>query len=339
MTALLIKSCGPMTSLQDTGRIGVGRTGISRSGAMDALSLAEANALVGNAPGEGAVELMLAGMTFQVVGGPARIALVGAAMPMQVDGSPVPPSTSCTVPEDGTVTIGAAGAGIYAYLAVAGGFDAPAQMGSVSLQPRARIGGWHGRPFQAGDRVPLRSADDPAGPEHHLPPWEPDDDPIRVVLGPQDDLFPPHAVEAFLSHTYTVSEEADRMGYRLAGTPIEHLRGYNIVSDGLVSGSVQVPGSGLPIVMMSDHQTTGGYPKIATVLTVDRGRLAQRRVGAAIRFAAVSVEEAQALLLAREAAVAELPGRRKPWRDGLPTVEELLALNLAGDAQDALAER
>ena len=338
MTAFLIKACGPMTSLQDMGRIGVGRSGISRSGAMDRMSLAQANALVGNAPGEGAIELMLAGATVQVVGGPARIALAGAAMPVQVDGAPLPPSTSCTVPEDGTVTIGAASAGIYAYLAVAGGFEVAPQLGSVSLQPRAGIGGWQGRPFRAGDRIPLRLADDPAGPEHHLPPWQPDEDPIRVVLGPQDDLFPPEAIEAFLANEYAVSDEADRMGYRLTGPGIEHLRGYNIVSDGLVPGSVQVSGSGVPIVMMADHQTTGGYPKIATVLTVDRDRLAQRRVGARVRFAAVSIGEAQDLLRARRAAMAELPRRRRPWTGGLPGVEEMLALNLAGDAKDALAE-
>lgn len=129
------------------------------------------------------------------------------------------------------------------------------------------------------------------------------------------------------------------MGYRLAGPKIEHLRGYNIVSDGLVAGSVQVPGSGVPIVMMADHQTTGGYPKIATVATVDRPRLAQRRPGAEVRFSAVSVEEAQAMLREHRAAIAELPTRRQVWRDGLPGVEELLGLNLAGDAQDAMAEK
>ena len=338
MTALLVRSCGPMTSLQDRGRLGVGRNGISRSGAMDRLSFAEANALVGNDPDEGAIELMLAGVTFEVTGGSARIALAGAAMSVKVDGEALPASTSRTVRDGGTVTIGAASAGIYAYLAVAGGFNVPAQLGSVSLQPRAGIGGVDGRPFQAGDRVRLRSVDDPAGPEHHLPPWRPDDAPIRVVLGPQDDLFPPHAVEAFLDNTYRLSEEADRMGYRLTGPKIEHLRGYNIVSDGLVAGSVQVPGSGLPIVMMSDHQTTGGYPKIATVLTVDRGRLAQRRPGSAVRFAAVEVEEAQALLREHEAAIAGLSAARKVWHDGLPGVEELLGLNLAGEAKNALAE-
>lgn len=338
MTALLIKSCGAMTSLQDRGRLGVGRNGISRSGAMDRLALAQANALVGNGPDEGAIELMLAGGTFEIVGGPARIALAGAEMTIKVDGAVLPCSTSGTVREGGTITIGAARAGIYAYLAVGGGFDVPSQMGSVSLQPRAEIGGIDGRPCRAGDSIRLRSADDPSGPEHHLPPWRPEDAPIRVVLGPQDDLFPAASVEAFLANAYTVSEEADRMGYRLAGPKIDHLRGYNIVSDGLVAGSVQVPGSGLPIVMMSDHQTTGGYPKIATVVTVDRGRLAQRRPGAGVRFAAVELEEAQALLRKRNAEIASLARARMVWHDGLPGVEELLGLNLAGEATNALAE-
>jgi biotin-dependent carboxylase-like uncharacterized protein len=338
VSALVVKSCGPMTSLQDFGRIGAGRHGISRSGAMDRLAMASANALVGNAPGEGAIELMLVGGTFVAAGGPLRIAVAGAMMAAAVDGVALPPSTSCTVPEGGTLTIGGATEGIYAYLAVKGGFDVAPQMGSVSLQPRAGIGGLDGRPFRAGDGIPLRTSEDPIGPEHHLPPWRPDDEPIRVVLGPQDDLFPPESVEAFLANEYTVSDEADRMGYRLAGPKIAHLRGYNIVSDGLVAGSVQVPGSGVPIVMMSDHQTTGGYPKIATVLSVDRGRLAQRRSGARVRFAAVSVAEAHALLRERNAEIAALASRRKVWRDGLPGVEELLGLNLAGEAKSALAE-
>ena len=338
MTAFLIKACGPMTSLQDFGRVGVGRDGMSRSGAMDRLSLAEANALVGNAPEDGAIELMLAGATIEVLGGPARIALVGAEMAVKVDGAPIPPSTSCTVPEGATIAIGPATDGIYGYLAVAGGYDVAPQMGSVSLQPRAEVGGLDGRAFRAGDRIRLEVADDPFGPEHHLPPRAPDDEPIRVVLGPQDDFFPPESVEAFLANTYTISEEADRMGYRLAGPTIAHLRGYNIVSDGLVSGSIQVPGSGIPIVMMADHQTTGGYPKIATVLTADRGRLAQRRVGSAVRFAAIGVAEAQDVLLAWREAIADLPRRRKVWHEGLPGTEELLALQLAGDSKDAMAE-
>ncbi len=328
-----------MTSLQDVGRIGSGRHGISRSGAMDRLALAAANALVGNPPGEGAIELMLAGAAFEAVDGPVRLALAGAAMAVTVDGAPVPASTSILVPEGGRITIGPATAGIFGYLAVGGGLDVPPQLGSVSLQPRAGIGGIDGRALRPGDRLPVRTGAAAAEGDNSLPPVPLDPEaPIRVVLGPQDDLFPADAVEAFLRNPYTVSGEADRMGYRLAGEPIAHLRGFNIVSDGLVQGSVQVPGSGLPIVMMADHQTTGGYPKIATVISADLRVLAQRRFGAQVQFEAVDVATAQSIARERAAEIASLRERVQLVRGGLPGVEELLGLNLAGAATDALAE-
>lgn len=327
-----------MTSLQDMGRIGSARLGLSRSGAMDRLALAEANALVGNPPNEGAIELMLAGAVLQVVDGPARLALAGAAMPLLLDGAPVRPATSFTAPEGATVAIGAASAGVYGYLAVAGGLAIEPQLGSLSLQPRARIGGLDGRPFRSGDRIPLRREASEPGPELALAaaPLDPEA-PIRVVLGPQDDYFSAEAVAAFLATTYTVSEAADRMGYRLAGPAIAHLRGFNIVSDGIVPGSVQVPGSGVPIVMMADAQTTGGYPKIATVISADLRLLAQRRTGDPVRFAALDVRAAQEIARARAASLAALPDLLRPARAGLPAVEELLGLNLAGAATDALA--
>lgn len=338
MTTLMVGVCGPMTSLQDMGRVGSGRHGISRSGAMDRLALATANALVGNAPGEGAIELMLAGASFEVADGPVRIGLAGAAMPLAVDGMLVPPLTSCLVQAGGRISVGPAAAGIFGYLAIGGGLDVPPQLGSVSLQPRAGIGGFEGRALRPGDRLPLHANGPDADVATTLPPIPLDlEAPIRVVLGPQDDLFPPDAVAAFLSQAYTVSAEADRMGYRLTGPPIAHLRGYNIVSDGLVQGSVQVPGSGVPIVMMADHQTTGGYPKIATVISADLRILAQRRLGDAVRFEAVDVATAQEIARARALKIASLRERVRPVRGGLPGVEELLGLNLAGAATDALA--
>lgn len=338
MSALVFKACGPMTSLQDAGRIGSGRHGLSRSGAMDRLALAEANALVGNDPREGAIELMLAGASFAVEGGPLRLALAGAAMAVQVDGAPVQPGTSTSVPEGASVTVGPALSGVFGYLAVAGGFAVERQLGSVALQPRAGIGGLDGRPFRAGDRVPARAGGEPGGPEQSLPLSIRDPTtPIRVVLGPQDDFFDTDSIASFLSQTYVISEEADRMGYRLAGTPIAHEKGYNIVSDGIVPGSIQVPGSGLPIVLMADAQTTGGYPKIATVITPDLRLLAQRRTGDGVRFQAVGMAKAQAAARERAAEIAALTARTKAVGSGLPGVEELLALNLAGAATDAFA--
>lgn len=338
MTALRVESCGPATSFQDAGRIGQARFGISRSGAMDQLALAEANALVGNSPDVAAIELLLMGGVFALEGGPARLALAGARMATLRDGVAVPPSTAFELGEGERLSVGPAAEGVFGYLAVAGGFDMPPSLGSLSLQARAAIGGLEGRALAAGDRLAL-AGDVAAGePPVSLPPSRLDREaPIRVVLGPQDDHFDADAIAAFLATAYTISPEADRMGFRLQGPPIAHLLGFNIVSDGIVAGSVQVPGNGIPIVMMADHQTTGGYPKIATVASADLRLLAQRRPGDAVRFAAIAIEEAEALARERAALVAGLPGRLARGRAGLPDVEELLALNLAGAATDALS--
>ena len=337
MSRLVVRSCGPMTSLQDSGRVGSRRFGVSGSGAMDGLALAHANALVGNAPGAGAIELALMGGVFEAQDGPIRLAVAGAPAGVGIAGRAVAPGSSVTLAPGEQLTIGAAQAGIFLYLAVAGGFAIETALGSVSLHARAGIGGIAGRPLRAGDELPLAGAA-PAGTDLTLePPTLDPDTPIRVVLGPQADHFSDEAVSAFLSADYAVSAEADRMGYRLSGPVIPHLRGFNIVSDGIVAGSVQVPGAGVPIVMMADHQTTGGYPKIATVISPDLRILAQRRTGAAIRFAAISIEEAQDLARDHARLVAGLAGRAVPRRGGLPGVEALLGLNLAGHATDAFA--
>lgn len=339
MTALVVRACGPMTSIQDAGRFGWQRYGVSSSGAMDRLALAFANALVSNAPGAGALEFMLMGGSFEIEGGTARIAVAGAPCAIAVDGQPARAMTSLTLRPGQTLSVGPAQAGVYVYMAVAGGFALPLELGSLSLQPRAGIGGIEGRALRSGDHLPLALADAPRSPELALDTVPIDADAsIRVVLGPQDDYFSKEGIETFLSSAYTVSREADRMGYRLAGPRIAHARGFNIVSDGIVTGSIQVPGAGEPIVMMADRQTTGGYPKLATVISPDLRLVSQRRSGEAIRFAAVGIEEAQAIARERAELVRLLPAEARPVRGGLPPSEDLLALNLAGSAIDALAE-
>jgi biotin-dependent carboxylase-like uncharacterized protein len=338
MTSLIVKSCGPMTSMQDFGRFGFQRYGVSSSGAMDRLALAAANALVGNAPGAAAIEFMLMGGVLEVEGGSARVAVAGAPCSVLVDGHPIPPHRSATLRSGQAISLGAAEQGVYFYLAAAGGFAVGPTLGSLSLQPRAGIGGFDGRPFQGGDRLPLVSPDAPQGPELTLEPLSlAIEAAVRVVLGPQDDFFKPEGVETLLSAAYAVSREADRMGYRLAGPKIAHACGFNIVSDGIVAGSVQVPGAGEPIVMMADRQTTGGYPKIATVISADLRVLAQRRTGQTVRFAATDMVEAQRIARERAALIRSLPSRARPARDSLPSTEDLLALNLAGQAADAFA--
>jgi biotin-dependent carboxylase-like uncharacterized protein len=228
---------------------------------------------------------------------------------------------------------------VFFYLAVAGGFGVAPALGSVSLQPRAGIGGLDGRALQAGDRLDLVLDSAPPGPDATVDPVPLDPEAeVRVVLGPQDDYFSPEGIATLLSASFEVSREADRMGYRLTGPAIRHSRGFNIVSDGIVGGSIQVPGSGEPIVTMADRQTTGGYPKIATVISADLRVVAQRRTGERIRFQAIGIEEAQAIARERAEALRSLTTRTRPVRGGLPGSEELLALNLAGAAVDAFSE-
>lgn len=328
---LVIQAAGPATALQDAGRFGWQRFGLGPAGAMDRWSLAVANALVGNAPGAAAIELVLMGARFDVAGGPVRLALAGADCELKVDGRIVPPLTGTTAPAGSRVEIGSARGGAFAYLAVGGSFAVAPELGSLSLHHRAQIGPFGGRPLRAGDRLPVIAT---AGedltlahaPQRAAPPGE---GPIRVVLGPQDDHFTPAGIATLLGGTYTI-EQADRMGLRLAGPKVEHGdKGYNIVSDGIATGAMQVPGNGLPIVLLADRQTTGGYPKIAVIAGADIPRLAQMRPGAAIRFAAIAREAA--IALARETAAAA-DAMRAALQPAVPelTTERLLASNLVG---------
>jgi 5-oxoprolinase (ATP-hydrolysing) subunit C len=338
MTELVAKACGPRTSLQDGGRIGYQRFGVSNSGAMDRLALAAANCLVGNESGAAAIEFMLLGGSFVCEGGSARVALAGAQTRATLDGQPIATDATILMRAGQTLTIGPAQAGVYMYLAASGSFDIDPQLGSVSLHQRAGLGGMGGRALQPGDRIPLWQNEPSDTRQWMLPPLAVDPNAtIRVVLGPQDDHFRPKGIATFLSAAYTVTQEADRMGYRLAGPKIDHSQGYNIVSDGIVSGSVQVPGGGEPIVMMADRQTTGGYPKIATVISADLRLVAQKRPGDCVKFTRVSVGEAQRVARERAHLVSTMPTRMVPARGGLPSLEELLDLNLAGAAVDALS--
>ncbi|MCY1641277.1 biotin-dependent carboxyltransferase family protein [Methylorubrum sp. SL192] len=321
-------------SLQDGGRRGFLRFGLSASGPMDPLAFAAANRLVGNPADTAALELGLAAASLRVEGGAVRLALAGAPSGLRLDGEPLAAHRAFVLREGSALTIERPREGVFAYLAAAGGFPVRSVMGSRALHQRAALGGLDGRPCREGDRLPLAA---PASYEadHSLDPIPLEREaPVRVVLGPQDDLFSQAGLATFLAETFTVSNRADRMGYQLDGPEIAHgAAGFNIVSDATVAGSVQVPGSGRPIVLLADRQTTGGYPKIATVISVDLRRIAQRRPGEPVRFAAVDL--AIATRLAREAAarIAALGTRLRPVEG---EAERLMAANLAGAAVDAL---
>ena len=201
--------------------------------------------------------------------------------------------------------MGQAKDGCRTYLAVAGGFDVPVLHGSKSTLLRSNLGGFNGRKLAAGDEIPF------AAPKKTIPnlpirvlPQQPRvgrDVTVRVVLGPQEDRFTKAGMETFLSSAYQVDNKSDRMGYRLTGSKVEHTTDANIISDGIPFGAVQIPGSGEPMIMMSEHQGSGGYTKIANVISVDIPLVAQCPPGGTIRFKAVSVDEAQDLYLAQKA--------------------------------------
>ncbi|MGQ0663324.1 MAG: biotin-dependent carboxyltransferase family protein [Pseudomonadota bacterium] len=326
----------PFATLQDLGRIGYQRYGVSGSGAMDKVSMRAANLLVGNPPGEAAVEFTLTGGEYALEGGACRLAVAGGEFAIAIDGRPAACYRSLTLASGQRLRIGAAADALRGYIAVAGGFAVAPELGSLSTHVRSAIGGLGGRALVAGDALPLAQDRAPDGPDMTLEraalPGR--GLPIRVVLGPQDDYFSPAAIRAFLEGEYVITAEADRMGYRLDGPKIPHLGDDNIISDGIVAGSIQVPGNGLPIVLMADCQTTGGYPKIATVISADLPTLAQSRPGARLRFAAVTLAEAQARRAEVEAAMAGLPTHLHPaviGREAL-TSEALLSANLISGA-------
>ncbi|MGU3540580.1 5-oxoprolinase subunit C family protein [Methylobacterium sp. A54F] len=305
MTALRILASGGAT-LQDGGRHGYLRYGITPAGPMDPLAHATANRALGNAPGGAAVEVSLGGLSVTAEDGAVDVALAGGAFRIDLDGRPLPGAVALTLRPGARLTLRPGRAGAWCTLAVAARIAVPALLGSLATHARSRMGGLDGRALREGDALPLADARAGVGePVRLLAPWlERPADTIRVVPGPQADHFSGDAVAAFLDGPWTVSPRGDRMACFLDGAPVAHARGHDIVSDGVAMGAVQVPGSGHPIVLMADRQPTGGYPKIATVIGPDLGRLAQAQAGTRLRFRTVSLDEAVAARRAEAACLA-----------------------------------
>lgn len=321
--ALKIIAPGVHTTVQGARRIGYQDVGVPGSGPLDRVSFRLANALVGNAHDTAALEPLLHGPTCEVLADAVRVALVGCGACIEVRSSSarvVPAGQSVRLTRGEVFRIGPLGDSACAYLAFEGGLDVPPVLGSVSTYVRGAIGGFEGRHLQKGDVVPLRLAGAEVRAESALP-RALDlgvEQPVRVVLGPQADYFTDEAVKTFLSSVYTVSPQSDRMGFRLEGPPLKHAKGYNIVSDGVMPGSIQVPGSGQPIILMADHQTTGGYPKIATVVSADLPLVGRRRPGRAIRFVTVEVHQAERLRREQEAAIRRQIDALRPMAHAAP---------------------
>lgn len=338
--ALMILQPGLHTTIQDTGRVGAQAFGVPVSGALDSDALRLANALVGNSGGEAALEILHAGPVLEVAAPSVRIALAafdGALIVESGEGRRIPAWRSVTLRQGERLRVVASRAVACAYLAVEGGFDLPLVLGSRSTFTRGGFGGLNGRALAAGDRLPLRRSEASGRDDLRLPTAPAlDGGPLRVVLGPQEDHFQPAAIAALCGSTYVVGPAADRMGLRLDGPALEHRGGHDIVSDGIAAGAIQVPGNGQPVLLLADRQTTGGYPKIGAVCTVDVPRAGRLRPGDKIRFAVIGVEEAQALRRRHETHLTRLIGGMIPADVGFIDVEALYTTNLVSGVVNGL---
>jgi biotin-dependent carboxylase-like uncharacterized protein len=336
MSKLVISAIGPASSVQDGGRFGAQRYGLQPSGAMDRLGLAAANCLLGNATFAPGVEIGPYGATFNARDGAVRVALSGTPRSADISGRAVAWNTSATIAAGETLKLGMARGGCFSYLAIEGGIAGEPMFGSLSVNARAGLGSPYPRPLQAGDELQAMAASGAA--EQRIDLAAEMVGPIRVVMGPQDDEFG-DSKSLFLGSEWKISATSDRMGYRLEGPVIKHLHGHNIVSDGTVNGSIQVPGNGQPIVLMSDRGTSGGYPKIATVITADFGRFAQIPAGTGFRFKAISMAEAQAEARKFAEQLRTLPDRLRPIESFDLNIEALRDANVAGAAVSAVDAR
>lgn len=313
MTAhLFIERAGLFDTVQDRGRIGFQALGMPVAGAMDPIALRLANALAGNAQDVAAIEIGVMGPTLRIEADSVRLAVVGTVTLDLIAAPGAPPrpldaNRSHCLLRGQSLRVSMVDGASTAYLAVEGGFALPPFMGSLSTYTRAGVGGLDGRKLQDGDALPL--ARDMASPRAEVrlgAAFDYGSGPIRVVPGPQEDHFSDAGYATFLGSAYVVSKEADRMGIRFEGPPIAHSAlGPDIVSDGIAPGAIQVPGAGLPIVLLADRQTVGGYAKIATVISADLPRLGRMLPGHTVRFAAVTVAEAEALRRDQEKRLAQ----------------------------------
>ncbi len=302
---------GLLTTVQDPyGRPGFERYGVATGGALDPFAAEAANRLVDNPPRAALLELTLAGPELRF-GAASAIALCGADLGPTLDGQPLAPGWSAFVRPGAVLTFGDRRAGARAYLAIAGGLCVPPVLGSASTDLRAGFGGLEGRPLRAGDRLQAPPARDLAARAGRFLAAAADlpapTAPIRVLPGPHLERFAPEALEALCDEPWRITEQADRMGYRLAGPRLRHRQGPDVVSLGLPVGAIQVPGDGQPIVLLADHQPTGGYTVLACVIRADLRRLAQRLPGETVRFTLTTPEAARAALAEQRALLQALP--------------------------------
>jgi biotin-dependent carboxylase-like uncharacterized protein len=347
MTARMIEPClhvlagGLLTTVQDLGRPGYQHLGIPPSGALDPVSLRAANVLVGNPPGAAALEVAYLGPTLAVEAESVRLAVAGGAAPIEIfsvdgGGRRVEPLSSFSLRRGDRLQIGSLARAPVLYIAAEGGLDIAPVLGSVSTYIRGGFGGVAGRALKAGDHIPLVRANASRRRDCRIDSLDLSlPRRIRVIAGPQCDYFSDDTVARFFASEYTVGPGSDRMGMRLEGPRIKHRNGFDITSDGIATGSIQVPGNGQPIVLMADRQTTGGYPKIATVISADLPALGRLPIGAKLSFEPVSMAAAEAARRALYDDIDNLFARVVPLEDTGDVAARLFACNLISGVADA----
>jgi antagonist of KipI len=317
---------GLLSSIQDIGRYGMQKHGVIVSGAMDSFALRIANILVGNKEGEAALEITMRGPKLKFLED-TLISVCGGHLTPSVDGQVIPEWRQVLVKKGGLLSFGAIKSGCRAYLAVSGGFDVAEVMGSRSTYLRAGIGGFHGRALKEGDILNVKPPSDLAVQRMHclyekvehrpaaVSEWSVSRDilpayhqnpVIHAIRGGQFNWFTTESRERFFKSEFLVTPQSDRMGYRLSGIQLQLSEQKELISEAVTAGTVQVPSEGNPIILLADRQTTGGYPKIAQIATVDLPILAQVKPGEKIRFQEIQLEEAQALLRLRELEIQRL---------------------------------
>lgn len=333
MPALKVVDAGPGVSLQDNGRPGFQRYGVTEGGAMDRWALAECNQLLGNTPNTAALEMIAIGGKFTVADRPVMMATAGAVMDITLDGNPLPWRSSFIVEPGQVLNCGYARHSIYSYLQVQGGFAITPVMGSQSTYARSSLGGFNGRPIAAGDELPIddSSVSEVSLTPHKLPsPEYFSRQTIRIVWGTQADVFSPRVRELFLQSEFTVSAERDRMGARLASNAgsLAADSGLSGVSDAVVIGDVQVAGDGVATVLLADRQPTGGYPRLATVITADLNAISQMPTHQPFSFQLVTADEAIAAFRLQQQALQSLKSKMTSVTRSPEEVADLLKYSL-----------
>ena len=309
MSNIKVKKGGFLTTVQDLGRIGYQKFGMPVAGVMDDFSYRVANFLVGNDEGEAVLEATLLGPELEFDCN-MSFAVTGANMKPTLNGKEISMWESYKVTKGDILSLGVIASGLRAYIAFGGSIEVPLLNNSKSTYLKTGIGGFKGRKLMNNDELEIKVSDKTVSGKYldskYIPEFKRKGN-VRVVLGPQDDYFTEEGINTlFSTEGYKITKEADRMGYRLDGKTIKHIEKADIISDGALFGSVQVPANGLPIILMADRQTAGGYTKIATVISTDLPMLAQMGEGCELVFEKVTLEEAHKLYKEYEQKLSEI---------------------------------